>query len=287
MTVTVIVEVVSDAACQPSDTLHLLRLLKALFEPRPLFGSATLFGDVPDESESGRLSVVSNTRALDLGGERLAVEAQHPALRAGRRSTRLGCRTSFPGGLAIFRVDIVEQARPDQIRRRLRPEHPHTRRVDVTDCQAGRDQDALGRMLDYLTEPLLTLQQLLPGADVRRNLLDDAEQGHWRVRHAQRRGGDGDPDRLAVLPDVPLLPSRRGALSADDGLSVPVIGRPVVGMRHGGIRHPEQLLPGVAGNIAVALIHANEAAVEIDHVHADGRLFERRAEHGLALPERL
>ena len=109
------------------------------------------------------------------------------------------------------------------------------------------------------------------------------EAGVRRV--APERDGLVDPDERAILADEALLQRVTGLLAPQEWEELLEAGRQIIGMRDVLPGLLEQLLAGVADDLAELLVDAQEAALEITVGDADPRVLERAAEPLLALPQ--
>src|SRR5262249_18896046 len=130
------------------------------------------------------------------------------------------------------------------------------------------------------------LAQLLLQSFAFGDVLQDRDDGGGRPRRvAPERDGLVDPDRRTILADEALLQRVTGLLAPQEWEELLEAGGQIIGVRDVLPGLLEQLLAGVADELAAPPVAAQEAALEIPVGDAAPRVLERAAEPLLALPQ--
>ena len=166
----------------------------------------------------------------------------------------------------------------------LRLEHERGQRRLELVRRHGEEAVAHGESLGELVEQAIAL---LLGALARGDVLDDVGNVVGRAGGvAHQRGHRVDPHGLAVATEKALLPRVAVDLSAVQELTLGPALFPIVGVDEVQAGHPRELLPGVADDLAEAIVDQQEPPLAAHVRHADRGLLERGAEAALALRQR-
>ena len=271
-----VVEVVGDPPGHEPQRLQPLRLAQLLQHPLPL-------GDVHQRDQHRR-----SPQVLDLAG-RLLHRPRHARRRDpvhdGPARARHGCpgfdRRRADRGQILGMDELSEPlGRLALDLAGLPPDQVGQHRIRVGDLPVLHDDDPGQRPLGDLPELGLGL---VTGGDI----VEDAD----RARGGARRGriaGEGDlgPEDRAVLAEPPPLQGADVHLPGPDLPDHLCVRRPVLGVDDLRAAHAGELVFPEPGDLAVALVHSQEAILGVDGEDADRGPFEGLAPAGLALPQR-
>ena len=264
-----------DPAGDEAERLEPLRLAQLVLDLLPL-------GDVEDEDEHGRA-----TQVLDGAGQLL-----HLPDAAGKHDP-VGDGPDGPGdlrrGLACGGAHLREIVGVDPfagpvgaLAHELLRGHPGQlghERVGVGDPSVLDDEDAGQRALGHLAELVLGV---VTGGDV----VEDADHSGGGPGRGRLEGeGDLRPEGRSVLPDPSSLQGARLDLAVPDLPGRLDVGGTVLRVDDVRPSHPRQVGGAVAGDLAVTLVHLEEAPLVVHREDAHRCPLEGGAPAGLALAQ--
>jgi hypothetical protein len=289
-----VVEVVRDAAGEASERVELLRVPELGLEPRAILLGALALGDVDQEPLHPACTAVQLVEEVRLvvHPDDAAVAGDVAVLLAERLAGGAEALRRLDDPLEVVRVDELQEdvavglpllrARAEQrldLRADVAVRRGHVVRADV------RDQRQL---LDERPVTALGLGDPVGGLTALGDVLDLGDEvQRVAVLVAHERDAEQDPDDAAVLAEVPLLHPVARPLAGDRLLQVGEVGVEIVGMRDVLERQVEQLVLGVADDLAEGGVHLDEAPVRADERHPDRRRVEGAAEALVRLAQQL
>jgi hypothetical protein len=186
-----VIEVVGDAAGEPAQALHLLRLADLLAKLLFVAFGDLASGDVADEDDRAVLAIDLHGRGRSLHLDLAAVQAQHHLL-ARRRSPAFVIEEADPllHRVAMIGGDEIKHPPAQHLARVERGEETQRGGIEIAEAAAGLNEDGLRRALHQQFEAFAA------GAQVK---MRGAHAGFGARQQPVEQGAGGEDEEDALV----------------------------------------------------------------------------------------